>query len=460
MTLIKAVTGVNITTCVAMESADLGILRWDEDRGAYAAMFGDNFEWWKLQGEWQSPSIVMYSKEFDVLGVPDRYGGITKDGRRKQLWPYPHNNNEFSTILPCDFIKVGNYWYVAAMVTKGLGNELRTIFWQSRNLYDWQKTDPYVSLDHKDQNGNPFGHPGNVMLTFDVIDDYVYIFGTGGLARNKPIWLWRCPVDRFPYPGFWEPWGFDNRTGWQWGQPNELTPILQGRYGELSFRHIQGNCVLSFFDVDRYTCSAITVEKPNDYWSAANRVDYANGQQFPQLYGGYISPASRLNEPGGMEFWVSQWNTSDHDPYHCLAFADTLQAKGPLKPQAPLTTKPPKPPSKPEEPPVTEPVPTDLKALIELLLRELSASGSILITTPEGENITLREAIAQIFEKERDWFGLESRPRHPNKTDDQLGHILSARTEGLFNQALLVAIADKFGIDADAIHRQVKESLQ
>ena len=33
----------------------------------------------------------------------------------------------------------------------------------------------------------PASHPGNTMLTFDRIGDYVYTFGTGGLARNKPI---------------------------------------------------------------------------------------------------------------------------------------------------------------------------------------------------------------------------------------------------------------------------------
>ena len=72
------------------------------------------------------------------------------NGRRKQLWDYPHANPDYTTILPCDFIRVGDFWYVAAMVTQGLGNEKRTMFWQSRDLYDWEKTEPYVSLEHRD----------------------------------------------------------------------------------------------------------------------------------------------------------------------------------------------------------------------------------------------------------------------------------------------------------------------
>lgn len=99
--------------------------------------------------------------------------------------------------------------------------------------------------------------------------------------------------------------------------------------------------------------------------------------------------------------------------------------------------------------------------LYELLLRELSASGSVKITTPEGDNITLRQAIEQIFWKERGQHGMEGgRPRHPGEKDDQLGHVLNARAEGLFTQACVVAIADHLEIDVDKLYQQVKESLR
>ena len=98
--------------------------------------------------------------------------------------------------------------------------------------------------------------------------------------------------------------------------------------------------------------------------------------------------------------------------------------------------------------------------LYELLLRELSASGSIKITTPEGENITLREAVEQIFAKERGWYDMSNgRPRHPKDTDDQLGHVLNARAEGLFTQAMVAALAGKAGIDTAKLYARVQESL-
>jgi hypothetical protein len=55
---------------------------------------------------------------------------------------------------------------------------------------------------------------------------------------------------------------------------------------------------------------------------------------------------------------------------------------------------------------------------------------------------------------------MQARPRHPGESDDQLGHVLSGRAEGLFNQALLVAIAEQAGIDVGALYNQVKASLK
>ena len=98
--------------------------------------------------------------------------------------------------------------------------------------------------------------------------------------------------------------------------------------------------------------------------------------------------------------------------------------------------------------------------LYNLLLRELAASGSEPITTPEGDNLTLRQAVEQIFWKARGWHGLEGgRPRHPNVKDDQLGQILSMRAEGLFTQACVVALADKYDIDTAALFKRVRDSI-
>ncbi|ACH62211.1 hypothetical protein MYRNA_244 [Mycobacterium phage Myrna] len=427
MPRIKNITGPGVTTKVRMESADLGIVRWDETRKAYAVMFGDNFSEWRLRGDWQSPSILMYDEQANLLGIPWDDGTILPEGNRKQLWTYPHANPDYSTILPCDFIKIRDEWVVAAMVTQGLGNEKRTVFWRADDIGDeWQKTDPYLVFNHP-------GHPGNVMLTFEQLDDYVYIMGTGGLRRDRGIWLWRCPASTFPH-GEWQPWGFNSvGGGWNWGVPNERTPILQGAYGELCLRRIQGNWVLSFFDAGGYRQTALTVKNITDNWTTANRVDYAHGNSFPQLYGGYIWPSSKLNERDGMRFLVSQWNTGNNDPYWVVEFRDTLQAQGPLsedpkpappapKPEpVPVVTPPPAP--QPEEP---EPVATTTDELFKQLVQELSASGAVEIKDQAGNKLTLREAVADTY--------------------------VTAQV----TRRIVAELAERFGIDVEAIYKEVR----
>jgi hypothetical protein len=340
------VTGPGITTGVHMDAADLGIMRWDPDRNAIAAMFGDN---WPLVGmlpttedPWESPSIVMYNSDYRVTGIPQTRNRIVMAPRR-QLWNYDHGNPCFDTVLPCDFIRIGDWWHVAVMLSKGKidleGAQWRTEFWRSRDLVNWQG--PTLMLDHRPPPNNerrcgfgiPTDHPGNTMLTFDRIDDTVYIFGTGGLVRNKGIRMWRNPASQFPL-GRWEPWGRDGQN-WGWGIPNESedSSVLQGAYGELCFRYLQGNCVLSYFDAGAYRQEARTVKNPWDDWGGTpGSVVYASGAGFdgkpiiPNLYGGYISPLSRLNEPNGMAFFVSQWE--DNSNYRVWLVRDTLAAQG------------------------------------------------------------------------------------------------------------------------------------
>jgi hypothetical protein len=322
---VKDLTGEGVTSCVSMAAADLGIMRWDDDRGAIAVMFGDNFECEGLQprSSWQSPSIVMYDENYNVRGIP-MIGDIEQQPRR-QLWAYDHDNAEFSTVLPCDFIRVGAWWHVAAMVTQGLGNELRTEFWRSLNLIYWEYE---FALQH-----NP-GHPGNINLTFELMGDWVYIMGTGGLKRDRGIWLWRNPADQFPR-GWWEPWGYDRgKGGWSWGTPNEATPIIGGRVGEINLRNIGNRLVLSYFDAAALKMTARIVRSATDDWLHAAHDDYmtwgrddANHISF--LYGGYISPLSRLNVPGGMKYAVSQWDTSPwagNKPYKVILCDGTLSA--------------------------------------------------------------------------------------------------------------------------------------
>ena len=104
------------------------------------------------------------------------------------------------------------------------------------------------------------------MLTFDQIGDDIWIFSTNGLRRDQDIWLWSVPAAEFPH-GEWKSHGM----------------VLPGRYGELCFRYIQGQSVLSFFDAGEYRQTALTIEHPDGNWMEANRCDYAHGGNIPPV---------------------------------------------------------------------------------------------------------------------------------------------------------------------------------
>jgi hypothetical protein len=297
---LKAVTGRGLTTSIALELTDLGIMRWDADRNCIVAMFGDSFSFGWGQ-DWRSPTLACFDADFNCIGTPIR--GSIAAAPAQQLWEYGHNNPDFSTVLPCDFIRIGTTWHVAVMLTKGLGNETMTEFWQSQNLIDWTLSG--FGFPH------PASDPCTTMLSFDQFGDDIYIVGTHGLRRDGPIKMWKTLASAFPR-GYWEPCGV----------------IRDGRHGELCLRNVQGQAVLSFFNEAEYTQTALTVAHPEDDWGQANRLDYATGQDLPQLYGGYIAPGSKLDEPDGMTFMVSQWVTATNDPYHVVAYTGTLPAKG------------------------------------------------------------------------------------------------------------------------------------
>lgn len=337
---VKDVVGEGITTQMSMACGDLGIMRWDNSRNCIAAMFGDNFSEPNLTGTWNGPSIVLYDADYNPEGIPSvndqGFKSIGVNMPVQSLWStIEHTVDPPSTTLPTDFIwsPSTNSWIVSVMLTAGLGNELTTQFHTSTDLYTWNPN-PILTLTHP-------SHPGNVLLTFDQIGNTVYIFGTGGLARNKPVWLWRCPANDFPL-GYWEPYGHDDSAGWQWGTPNEATPILLGSYGELCFRSFQiageGSsptnqtqqtiCLLSYFDAGDYCTSILMAASPEEllYNSTKQTFSYGELPSFaqqsvlldtpinvtPNLYGPYISPLSQLNTPNGVKLFLSQWNNTHY----------------------------------------------------------------------------------------------------------------------------------------------------
>lgn len=97
--------------------------------------------------------------------------------------------------------------------------------------------------------------------------------------------------------------------------------------------------------------------------------------------------------------------------------------------------------------------------LFDLLVKELSASGSEPILDNDGKKLTLRQAVARILWKENFLLPLNDRPADPKTKDDQYGHVLSTHAIALQNQAILADLAAALGRDVPTLLDQVKAKI-
>ena len=311
VTKIADLTGPGLTTRFRMEATDLGIPAATSD-GRTLYIFGDTFEHAHVGGGWWRSPVALYSSTTDLNA------GVTFDSavggeHAQQLWHYDHDNPVFSTVLPSDVITIGNTMYLHAMVNKGLGNVVWTEIWRS--------DDSGATWVHTGHNIPSDLHGGLFQLwTWGLGNDgYVYIYSTG-FQRDKPIILHRVPADQITNIDAYEPWGWRDNA-WNWG--NAPTPILEGRFGEMSLRPLDGKWVLTWFNAGDYRIDGIIMDTPTSNLYTAHRRTLIwggawgreNDSHVAQLYGGYIIPGSTLND---LHLSVSQWNTNVGWPYRVM----------------------------------------------------------------------------------------------------------------------------------------------
>lgn len=315
VTRMGEVTGPGITSDWGVTSTDLGIPARTPD-GRILAIFGDT---WSEQGvgngDWRSP-VGLYADPQRPLAEGIAWTGAVGGDYAHQLVPYAHDSNPVSTILPSDVITLGDTMYLWVMVNHGFGNVASTEIWTSKDSGEsWQR------------GGTMFdgAHAGGLMQqatwTYNHDDDHVYVLTTG-FQRDKPIILHRVFGGAITDPAAYEPWGFANGA-WGWGNP--ATPVLEGSFGEMCWRIIDGTWVLSWFNAGEGTVDVLLHDGPTANLHTATRHQVLHNAPWggesetgvSQLYGGYIVPGSTL---GDLHLLVSQWNTGTGWPYWTQQF--------------------------------------------------------------------------------------------------------------------------------------------
>jgi hypothetical protein len=316
---IKDLTGPGTSSeTFGVGGTDLGIpVR--QPNGKLAFIFGDTWQTDGIGGTgWRSP--VLLRSEFGNLGGGITFTGAAGGKYAKQILNYQHNTAQWSTWLPSDVITIGNRMYLHFIVNKGLGNVQWTqIAYSDDNGENWTVTNTKFAADDDDSRRQ-------VWTWARGEDGYVYIMSTKFISRDQAMIMYRVPETKILEHDAYEPWGEKNGK-WAWGNPASV--ILDGAFGELCLRKIEGKWVLSYFDNGNYNITVRVFDQPTSDLSAAHTYVPIRGGWWgneddttvAQLYGGYIHPDSTLHN---LHLIVSQWNTQTGWPYRAMQFVTGL----------------------------------------------------------------------------------------------------------------------------------------
>lgn len=156
---------------------------------------------------------------------------------------------------------------------------------------------------------------------------WVYVVADN-FDRSAPVTLYRVAPQYFTDRSAWQGWSAVDG----WGK--DPTPLWPDRVGELSVRQIDGKTVLSYFNASTGNMEVRVAGDPTQLGSAPvttvvvgspwpdrpEDLPAPQDNRLAQPYGGYISPASTLDE---LRVFVSQWNTTPRGgtPYRVIQYA-------------------------------------------------------------------------------------------------------------------------------------------
>lgn len=283
-------------------------------------------------GGWYSP--VALHVDPDSITAPDGIRIIGVSGTQAPLLadPAPPGASQ----LPAGIVSINRENYMLVTSTYQLRPATSRLVKADAAKDNW----PTVPGSER-----PAGHAGggqsqisgyyDPVPTADSERGWVYIVADN-FDRSAPVTLYRVAPQRFTDRSAWQGWS----AAAGWGHPP--TPLWSDPVGELSVRQIDGKTVLSYFNAGTGNMEVRVAADPTLLGSAPvttvvfaapwperpDDVPAPHDNRLAQPYGGYISPASTLDE---LRVFVSQWNTMPRGgtPYRVLQYA-----VNPLKPWA------------------------------------------------------------------------------------------------------------------------------
>jgi hypothetical protein len=304
-------------------AADLGEVLQLPD-GRYVAIFGDSFSGDKMGAGSHYPSVAV-PVTFDDQGHPHFGAPLTGPDGQNVLFPPPPQAAGTDT-LPAGSIRMADG--TTYMMVAGTNNLNPTGgSWLVKVTNDpakgWQPIEgswrPWTPNGVPSQ-ANP--HPGTAVSSkptqisgYQAADGNVYI-AADSFDRSQGVSMYRVDPAHVTDRDQWQPW-----TGSGWGTPGQVAMPSPGgdTYGELSFREVGGQPVLSGFNATGGGVDLHIGDTPTGVLNGARTVVAPGGDwnnpvpgTYPQNYGGFIMPGSTLDNLGIL---ISQWNTGTNTPY-------------------------------------------------------------------------------------------------------------------------------------------------
>ena len=292
-------------------AADLGEVVQLPD-GSCVAVFGDCFGGDKVGTHPHYPSVAV-PVTFDDTGRP-RFGAPLTGprGSPNPLFIPPRQARGMNT-LPAGSVQVNGGTYMLVVGT----NQLRS---EGGSWLVKVTDDPSRGWKPVKRSWRPgsYANGGQSQISgYKGKDGKVYVVADS-FDRRQRVTLYRSHPDTFTDRSAWQPYAQLSDGSNDWGTPGQKPiPISATRFGELSFREVDGAAVLCGFNVRNGPDGAVEIwvaDSPTDIFSkgamtVVMQQHDPNAPNFvPQNYGGYIVPGSSLKI---MNIFASQWNTQN-----------------------------------------------------------------------------------------------------------------------------------------------------
>lgn len=290
----------------SLGGTDLGII-WEISEGKYGVFFGDSYgpDFAPSPGggpggagDWRS-NLLAFTENTDLGNGLVFTGMLTDPANPKRACEIvPRPGDRAFTPIPTAAICLDGVQYMHYMYwqvgTDDAPENYSSITRSDDGGLNWRDCKDRIVFDRTSNFG---------MVGYAERDGWCYMVGTH-IGRSTSARLARFRHADILNREKYEYWN-GGRRRWVRGDERAATVILDGTVGELSVMYLEKykRWIVLYFDAERYAVCYRSAARLNGQWSEERVL--VSGQDYPQLYGSYIHPATVGSDT--LYYTMSEW---------------------------------------------------------------------------------------------------------------------------------------------------------